>query len=71
MLEISKNKGGSPMKKGRKKSLIAYANHEWEYNFKWIEHPAGGFNKLTFPETWERKVGFADTKLEITIKELI
>ena len=58
------------MAKDRRKSFIAWINHEWKYNFKWKEHSAGGFKELVIPENRESKLGFADTKVRITISEL-
>jgi len=58
------------MAKGRRKRFVVWVNHEWEYNFKKKEHPAGGFKELVIPENREYELGFADTEVCITIEEL-
>jgi hypothetical protein len=52
-----------------KKIIEAWIGHEWQHNFEWQEHPAKGFRHLILPDTRENKVGFANTKVRITIEE--
>ena len=56
--------------KKRKKSFRLWVGHEWIYNFKQVEHRAGGFKELQIPETREHELGFANTKVRITIEEI-